>query len=251
MPPAPTNEDAIRTPHDILLRAARPQWKSSYVPTTRDWRYKTRVYRHSDYDTTPQERTIWDKWDLVTVEWGEDGGSDGDDEDEEGEEDGREVDGDGDDGEEEGEANGRLRRSAGEAQGNTSVVAQQATPKKTTKGSPPSRTSKPPTTPQTEPPIVSIEKNTKATAKATPYRPPTSRQLQLAANRENAVSAAPLQKGKEAIPQGSEEQAVTSKVQTDAGGGRPGQKRVRCACCKKEEWVTVLGKKGMVASAEE
>ncbi|KAF2998864.1 hypothetical protein E8E13_003865 [Curvularia kusanoi] len=53
-----------RSHKDILDRLSRPQQHSTWVGAQRDWRYSTGVFRHSDNDDSPRDRTIWDKLDY-------------------------------------------------------------------------------------------------------------------------------------------------------------------------------------------
>ena len=57
-----------RSPKDILDRQSRPQQHSTWVGARRDWRYRTGVFRHTDHEDSPRDRTIWDKLDYDVYE---------------------------------------------------------------------------------------------------------------------------------------------------------------------------------------
>jgi hypothetical protein len=49
---------------DILARQSRPQFHSTFVPKTRDWRYATGVFQHDDFEDAPKDRSAWDTMDY-------------------------------------------------------------------------------------------------------------------------------------------------------------------------------------------
>jgi hypothetical protein len=49
---------------DILARQSRPQFNSTFVPKTRDWRYATGVFQHDDFEDAPKDRSAWDTMDY-------------------------------------------------------------------------------------------------------------------------------------------------------------------------------------------
>lgn len=49
---------------DILDRLSRPQRQSTWIPTKRDWRYANGVFRHTDLEDSPRDRTTWDDLDY-------------------------------------------------------------------------------------------------------------------------------------------------------------------------------------------
>jgi hypothetical protein len=57
-----------RSHKDILDRQSRPQQHSTFVGARRDWRYRTGVFRHTDHEDSPRDRTIWDKLDYDIYE---------------------------------------------------------------------------------------------------------------------------------------------------------------------------------------